>query len=112
MCSTTYNVRILYICDDHTMQRIYIHLGHHRHHLKVGGYRHSHKKINALIEEYIDWTLQATISKIVMEASKGLQGVYLLCSEADPSMVFTLQELDPIFDICKELNLPSLKNWI
>ena len=57
-------------------------------------------------------TPQAPFSKIVMEASKALLGEYLLRNEDDPPRVLSLEELKPIFDCCKELNSPSLRNKV
>ena len=47
-----------------------------------------------------------------MEASKDLIDELLLCNEGDPPMVLTLKDLEPIFDSCKELNSPSLRNRV
>ena len=89
-------------------QRACIYHGHHSHCVKVSDYRQSRKKIDALIEEHVDWIPQARVIKIVMEASKDLLGKYLIRNEGDPPIVLSLNELDPIFDSCKELNSPSL----
>ena len=94
------------------MQRACIHLGQHQHPVRVGDYRDARKKINVPIEEHIEQTSQSTVSKIVMEASKDLVGELLLCNEGDPPMVLTLKDLEPVFDSCKELNSPSLRNRI
>ena len=111
-CAAVCNARIFYVHGDESSQRACIHLGHHSHHIKVGDYRHSHKKIDALIEEHVDRTPQATVSKIVMETSKDLLGQYLIGNEDDPPSVLSLNELEPIFDSCKELNSPSLQNRV
>ena len=47
------------------------------------------------------------VSKIVMEASKDLLG-----SEGDPPIVLSLNELESVFDSCKELNSPSFQNTV
>ena len=107
-CVVMCNARIFYVHGDESSQRVYIHLGHYSHPVKVGDYRHSRKKIDALIKEHIDWTLQATISKIVMEMSKDLLGQYLIRNEDDPPVVLSLNELEPVSESCKELNSPSL----
>ena len=50
------------------------------------------------------------LNKIVMKANKDLLGEYLLCNENNlPKMLF-LEELEPIFDRCKELNSPNLRD--
>ena len=99
---------IFYVHGNDTSHRACIHLGHHNHLVKVGDYKQSRKKIDAFIEEHIDWTTQATVSKIVMEASKDLLSEYLICNEGDTPTVLFLNEFEPIFDSCKELNSPSL----
>ena len=53
-----------------------------------------------------------TVSKIVMEASKDLLGEYLIRDENDSPTVLSLNELEHIFDSCKELNSPSLQNRV
>ena len=107
-CVALCSARIFYVHGDDTSQRACIHLGHHSHPIKVGDYRQSCKKIDVLIEEHVERTPQATVSKIVMEASKDLLGEYLIRDENDPPTVLFLNELEPIFDSCKELNSPSL----
>ena len=47
-----------------------------------------------------------------MEASKDLVGELLLRNEDDPPMVLILKDLEPIFDTCKGLNSPSLRNRV
>ena len=47
-----------------------------------------------------------------MEASKDLLGEFLLCNEGDLPMVLTLKDLEPVFDSCKKLNSPSLRNKV
>ena len=111
-CAALCNAKIFYVYGDDLSQRACIHLGHHSHPVKVGDYRHSCKKIDALIEEHVDWTPQAIVSKIVMETSKDLLGQYLTRNEDDPPTVLSLNELEPVFDSCKELNSPSLQNRV
>ena len=112
-CVALCNVKIFYIHGDDTSQRTCIHLGHHSHPVKVGDYRQSCKKIDALIEKHVEWTPQATVSKIVMEASKDLLGEYLIRDENDPPTdILSLNELEHVFDSYKELNSPSLRNRV
>ena len=47
-----------------------------------------------------------------METSKDLVGQYFICNEDDPPTVLSLNELEPVFDSCKELNSPSLRNRV
>ena len=111
-CATLCNTKIFYVHGDDSSQRTCIHLGHHSHPVKVGDYRHSRKKIDALIEKHVDRTPQATVSKIVMETSKDLLGQYLIHNKDDPPTVLSLNELEHVFDSCKELNSPNLQNRI
>ena len=104
------NTRIFYVYGDELSQRACLHLGHYSHLVKVGDYRHNRKKIDALIEEYVDQTPQATVNKIVMETSKDLLGQYLICNYNELLTILSLNELEPIFDSCKELNSLSLQN--
>ena len=106
------SARIFYVHGDDTSWRACIHLGHHNHPVKVGDYRQTRKKIDALIEKHVEQTPQATVSKIVMEASKDLPGEYLIRDENDPPTVLSLNKLEPVFDSCKELNSPSLRNRV
>ena len=47
-----------------------------------------------------------------METSKDLLGQYLIRNEDDPLTILSLNELEPVFDSCKELNSPSLQNRV
>jgi hypothetical protein len=51
----------------------------------------------------------ATNSSIMMEATKELMVELLLRLEV-PSKTFTFEELVPVLDKCKYMNLPSIKN--
>ena len=55
-CAIVCNVRISYVYGDESSHKAWIHIGHYSHPVKVGDYRHSHQKIDALIEEHVDWT--------------------------------------------------------
>ena len=107
-CVALYSARIFYVHGDDTSQRACTHLGHHNHLVKVGDYRQSCKKIDALIQEHVEQTPHAMVSKIVMEASKDLLGKYLICNKGDPPTVLSLNKLEPVFDSCTELNSPSI----
>ena len=104
--------KIFYAHGDGTTQRACIHLGFHRHPVKAGDCRSNCKRIDALIQEYVEKTPQASQSKIVLEASKDLLGDYLLHDETDPPKLLTLEKLEPVFNINKELNCPSLRNRV
>jgi hypothetical protein len=74
-CITPCHAKIFYVHGNDTTQRACIHLGNHRHPVKVGNCRDSRKRIDALIEEHVERTPQAIHSKIVLEASKDLVGL-------------------------------------
>jgi hypothetical protein len=52
--------------------------------VKVGNCTDSRKRMDALIEEHVERTPQATHSKIVLKASKDLVGEFLLPNDSDP----------------------------
>ena len=52
---------------------------------------------------------QATHSKIVLEASNDLVGEFLLRNDSDPHQFLSLEEIEPVFYRCKELNSPTSK---
>ena len=66
--------KIFYVHGNDTTQRACIHLGNHHHPVKVGNCRDSRNRIDALIEEQVERTPQATHSKIIFEASKDCVG--------------------------------------
>ena len=68
--------------------------------------------MDVFIEENIKRTPQATHTKIVLEANKDLVGEFVLCNDSDPHQLLSLEELEPVFDRCKELNSPHLQNKI
>ena len=43
-----------------------------------------------------------------MNESKDLLGEYLIYNDGDSPTVLSLNELESVFDCCKELNSPSL----
>ena len=89
-----------------------IHLGVHRHLVKVGDCRDSRKRIETLIEEHVERTPQATHNKIVLEASKDIVGEFLLHEDTDTHRLLSLDELEPVFESCRELNSPSLRSKV
>ena len=98
-CVALCNARIFYVHGDDTSQRACIYLGHHNLLVKIGDCRQNRKKIDALIEEHVERTPQATVSKIVMEASKDLLGQHLICDENDPPIVLSLNFSVPLMAI-------------
>ena len=104
--------RIFYVHGGANMTRACIHLGHHRHPVKVGDYRDTKLRINTLIGEQIEKTPSATKSAIVLEASKELVGEYLLGDENEPPKPFNLEELLPVLDRFKDMGSPSIRNKV
>ena len=104
--------KIIYVYGNSTTQQACIHLGNHCHPIKVGNCRDSHKRIDTLIEKHVEQTPQATLNKIVLEASKDLVGEFFLRNDSDPHHLLSLKKLEPIFDRCKELNFPHLRNKV
>ena len=98
--------KIFYVHGKDTTQWACICLGNHRHPVKVGNCRDSHKRIDAFIEAHVERTPQATHNKIVLEASKVLVDEFILRNDSDPHHLLSLEELEPVFDRCNELNPP------
>ena len=82
-CIALCEAKIYYVHRKESSQRACIHLGSHQHPVKVGHCRDSRKRINALLEEHVERTPQATHSKIVFEASKDIVGEFLLSGNSD-----------------------------
>ena len=55
-------------------------------------------------------TPQATHNKIVLEANKDIVGEFLLCEDIDTHHLFSLDELEPVFESCRELNSLNLRS--
>jgi hypothetical protein len=111
-CIAPCHAKIFYVHGNVTTQRACIHLGNHLHPVKIGNCRDSRKRIDALLEEHVEQTPQATHSKIVLEASKDLVGEFLLRNDSPSHQLLSLEELEPYFDRCKELNPPHLRNKV
>jgi len=78
----------------------------------VGDCRDSRKRINALLEEHVDRSPQATYNKIVLETSKDIVGEFLLSGDSDTQRLLSLKELEPVFESCIELNSPNLRSKV
>ena len=57
-------------------------------------------------------TPQVTHNKIVLEASKDIVGEFLLCEDIDTYRLLSLDELEPMFESCRELNSPNLRSKV
>lgn len=112
VCIARCEAKIYYVHSDASRQRACIHIGQHQHPVKVGDCRASRHRIEALIEEHVENTPQATHSKIVLEASKDLIGEYLLQNDDKPHHPLSLAELEPVFNRCKDLNSPHLRRKV
>ena len=111
-CIATCSAVIYYVHGDATMTRAYVHLGEHRHPVKTGDCRSSRQRIDALIQDHVEKAPQATRSAIVLEASKDMLGDFLLRNEDEAPKVLSLEELEPVFDCCKDLSSPSIRNRV
>ena len=75
---------------------------------KIGKCRYRRKRIDALLKEHIERMSHATHSKIVLKANKDLVGEFLPRNNSDLHQLFSLEEFEPVFYHCKELNSPHL----
>ena len=73
-------------------------------------YKHSRNRIDALLEEHVDQTPQATHSKIVLEANKDLVGEFLLRNDSDHYQLLSLEELQPVFLSLQGVEFPPPSN--
>jgi hypothetical protein len=96
-CIAPCHDKISYVYGNGTTQRACIDLGNHCHPVKVGNCKDSRKHIDALIEEHVERTPQATHSKIVFDASKDLVGEFLLRNDIDHHQLLSLEELELVF---------------
>jgi hypothetical protein len=111
-CIALCDAKIFYVHGKESSQRVCIHIGTYQHPMKVKNYKDSRKRINALLEEHVDRSPQATYSKIVLEASMDIIGNFLLSGENDTQCLLSLKELEPMFDSCRELNSPNLRKKV
>ena len=111
-CIATCGAKIYYVAGKNNHTRACIHLGTHDHPVKVGDYRDTKAEISGLIEEQIEKTPQATKSAVVLEASKVLIGNYLLQPDDAPPKKLSLEELVPVFDRCKDMASPNIRNKV
>jgi hypothetical protein len=82
-CIALCEAKIFYVHGNESSQRACIHIGIHQHPMKVGVCRNSRKYINALIEEHVERTPQATHNKIVLEANTDIVSDFLLSGDND-----------------------------
>lgn len=60
----------------------------------------------------MELTPNATRSAIVIDATKEMLGEFLLRSKADPPHTLGLDELEPVFDRCKDMTSQCIKNHV
>jgi hypothetical protein len=92
------------------MTRACVHLGVHKHPVKVGEDYEFKQRTCKLIEEQVERTPKAANSAIIMGASKELVGELLIDPEGAPIRKFDLDELVLILEKCKYMSYPSIKN--
>jgi hypothetical protein len=92
------------------MTRACIHLRVHEHPVKDGGYQDFKERTRTLLGEQVERTPHATISVLVMEATKELLGELLLAPQGVSAKTMTFEELVPVLDKCKYMTSPSMKN--
>ena len=109
-CVAACEASIYYVHGKPHMTRACIHLGCHGHPVKVGDYRDTKNQLNDYIKQQVEKTPSATRSAIVLEATKDLLGELLLRLEDAPTKTLTLEELEPVFDRCKDVSSPNLRN--
>jgi hypothetical protein len=112
VCIANCVARIYYVLGPANMTRACLHLGVHKHPVKVGEDQEIKERTRKLIEEQVHRTPKATNSAIIMEASKELVGELLIDPEGAPVRKFNLEELLPVLEKCKYMSSPSIKNDI
>jgi hypothetical protein len=106
-CIALCDAKIFNVYGKESSQIACIHIGTHQHPVKVGDYRDSRKRINALLEEHVDCSPQATYNKIILEANKDIVGDFFLSGNNDTQRLHSLKDLKPVFKRCRELNFQS-----
>jgi hypothetical protein len=110
VCIANCGARIYYVLGPANMTRACLHLGVHKHLVKVGKDQEIKERTSKLIQEQVERSPKATNSTIVMEASKELVGELLIDSEGVLVRKYDLEELVPILEKCKYMNSPTIKN--
>ena len=111
-CVAVYEAKIFYVQWKKYSQRACIHIGTHQHPVKVGDCRDNRKRINALLEEHVERTPQATHIKIILQASKDIVGEFHHSDDSDIHRLLSLKKLEHMFESCRELNFPNLRSKV
>jgi hypothetical protein len=94
------------------MMRACVHLGSHDHLVKSGDHRDFIDMTDNLIGDQVKRTPSATRFAIVFETAKEVLGPLLLAKEGDPQKILELDELQGIFNRCKHLTSPNIRNAV
>jgi hypothetical protein len=78
--------------------------------MKVGENHEIKERTHTFIGEQVKRTLKATISTIVMEATKKLVGELLIDPKRAPARKYDLEELVHVLDKYKYMSSSSIKN--
>jgi hypothetical protein len=89
-----------------------MHLGSYNHPVKSGNHRDFINLTDNLIGDQVERTPSTTCSAIVLETAKEVLGPLLLAKEGDPQKILELDELQGIFDRCKHLTSPNIRNAV
>jgi ribosome biogenesis protein Nip4 len=111
-CIALCEAKIFYVHGKESSQRACIHIDTHQHPVKVGDCRDSRKRINALIEEHVERTPQATHITIVLEANKDIVGYIFLSGDNDTQRLLSLKELGHVFESYRKLNSRNLRSKV
>lgn len=111
-CLALCPAKIYYVSAKVDMTRACVHLGSHAHPVKSGDHREVIELTETLIGEQVERNPSATRSSIVLETAKEIIGPLLLVGEGQEKKTLELEELLPIFDLCKHLTSPNLRNSI
>ena len=111
-CVAVCLAKIYYVTAAPHMTRACVHLGSHDHPVKSGDHRDFIELTESLIGEQVERTPSATRSAIVLETAKEVLGPLLLAKEGEERKTLDLDQLLPIFDRCKHLTSPNIRNSI
>jgi hypothetical protein len=111
-CLNVCSSRIYYILGPPAMSRACVHIGSHKHPVKIGADREAQEQFTTLLNDEVERTPTATNSAIVLEAGKEFVGELLLNPEGMPAQCLSMEELVPVLDKCKNLTSPNLRNKV
>jgi hypothetical protein len=112
ICIVVCPAKIYYVTATPHMTRAYVHLGSHDHPVKSGDHRDFIELTYNLIGEQVERIPSATRLVIVLETAKKVLGPLFFAKEGEPQKILELDELQVIFDQCKHLTLPNIRNAV